>query len=719
MTKRPILVVANLPPPLSGVPALAPGLRALSIARALRRAGHKVSLTFPYSREIPDEVVQRAAREYDIPIKPVRMRKLGKLIAAGNFHFVVTTNYHPYAFIIDEIEQGAFPSTKFIYDFFAPRILEEATDPQADESRIAEWAALKQRALRVAAAILVNGQRKIPYVRAWLVTSKAALDRPLITAKFAIDPHARTSNEQLRRRDFTQQPPRALVAGNQQRWTTSGLSFPRLCQALVENRWELIACGEPDITAMSANTGLAERFAALKLEGYSRLPFESFCERQASCDVLIDSFSRSPERELAYVTRTAVALSSGVPVIHPRWTETGEITESFGAGWLYNSEDEIPTIIEWITRNPHDLPIKKAAVERLRREQMNETSSMAGLCAFLEVPRDALNGRPVRRQANRSQEVRTTFFLHSIFDPDWFAIQHRLPFIDSDETPADYYERHASANRSAPNFLLAHLQSRLDIGDLRLMTVDELLLLIEGWLDLPWLRSRLSLDRDVPPTKVVAEYFRRPKTLDCNPNRFFSERFYRNYYPEFAASVKLGAFANGYDHYLSIGERTGCIPSPFFIAAGPEADVCNAQTSFATLVTNPCDLTESPTPFFDLDFWRRASQNGQRNTNLRNGLLSFIGSIGIAGTYGSAFHRDVVTSTPSDCRLDALKTARQKVIEQIGPVPAPVLADLLERLDERIERSSREMAERLTRYSWALDILTAFGEGDRRKNRIG
>ena len=709
-----ILVVANSPPPLPGVPALAPSLRPISIARALRRAGHDVSLSFPASHGIRRDVVQKAAQEYDIPIEPVRMHKLGDFIAAGDFEFVITTNYHSYTFIIDDIEQNRFPSTEFIYDFFAPRVFEEASDPNAHAARIAEWTALKQRALRVSTAILVNGQKKIPYIRAWLLASKAALDKPLIVANFAIEPSAQISANQLQNRDFAQQPPRAFIAGNQQRWTASRLSNTRLLQALAENRWELVACGEPDITSMFANPALAERFASLKIESHPKLPFDSFCERQASCDVLIDSFTRSPERELAYVTRTAVALSSGVPAIHPRWTETGEIIAAFGAGWLYESEEEIPTIIEWITRHPHDLLTKRKAVEELRQLQMNETSSMAGLCSFLEMSRDAAKAPAIRRQTNRSQDPRTAFFLHNVFDPDWFAVRHRLPFIDADETPADYYERHASAHRSAPNFLLAHLQERLEVGDLRLMTVAELLSLMEGWLDIPWLRSKLSLDGEASPARVVEEYFRQAKAPDCSPNRFFSERFYRNYYPEFSASVKLGAFANAYDHYLSIGQEKGCIPSPFFIAAGPEpSPSSHGATSFAAVVTNTCNIAESPTPFFDLDFWLQSSQNGQGSTKLGTGLLNFIDNFAVAGSYGSAFHREVLTSKPSSYRLDVLKTSRQKAVEQIGSVPAPVLTDLLERLDARIEQIIRETTERLTRHSWALDLLTAYGEGDR------
>ena len=45
----------------------------------------------------------------------------------------------------------------------------------------------------------------------------------------------------------------------------------------------------------------------------------------ADADIAIDLFPWSPERELAMVTRSVVALASATPVIHPPFTEVSDL----------------------------------------------------------------------------------------------------------------------------------------------------------------------------------------------------------------------------------------------------------------------------------------------------------------------------------------------------------------------------------------------------------
>jgi hypothetical protein len=668
-----ILVVANYPPPLRGTPTLGPGLRAFSLARGLARAGHKISLSFPDTTKISENIVTDFSREQGLDTAPVAMTKLGEFIQKGTFEFVIMTNFHGFTHIIDDVEQGRFPSTRFIYDFFAPRLLEEASAPQADAGQIAEWMSLKHRALRVSAAILVNGSKKLSYVTGCLLAAKANLSKPLIPAGFAIETGTEPSPSRTKERDFAVHPPRALVAGNQQPWTDSQMPTMRLLQALADHRWELVACGKPEFSTLFANSHIARRFANLKIESYESLPFDAFCDRQASSDLIIDAFTRSPERELAYVTRTAVALSAGLPAIHPAWTETGEIIRSYGAGWLYESDREIPKIIEWISHNPQDLSSKRNAAAKLRRQQLNEACSVASLCSYLEAVDSQSRGPEIRERVNRTASPQAAFFLHSVFDPDWYAVRYGLPFIDEGEAAPDYYERHATAERSAPNFLIAYLQKRHGLGDLRSIAPAELLSALEGWLDTAWLRSKFSLGSNASAQEVVTQYFKRLRTPGCDPNRFFSEAFYSRYYPDAAACVRLGAFINGYDHYLAVGQAKGYFPSPFVV---PEDSDLTGQGSraadlFASVVTNVANVTDSPTPFFDLTFWRQSFPNREDSRSLGPEFLSFIDNFSQPGAFGSAFHREI------------LMTDGQR---------------------------RHEAKEQATRHAWALGLLTAYGQ---------
>ena len=712
MKRKRILVVANFPPPLPGVTTLGPGLRAFSLARGLARAGHEVTICFSKTHKVPEGIVGKVSYEWPLSVTPVEMTRLGEFIVKEMFEFVIMTNYVGFAHIIAEIEQGRFPSTRFLYDFFAPRVLEEASDPGADAGRIAELTSLKHRALKVSTAILVNGLKKIPYATAWLLASKADLGKPMIPVGFAIDPDTKPSPLCSNERDFGTRPPRALIAGNQQRWTDSRVSTVKLIQALADNGWELVACGEPDLANVFSNSHIAHRFATMKIESYANLPFDRFCELQASCDLIIDAFTRSPERELAYVTRTAVALSHGLPAIHPRWTETGEIIKSHDAGWLYEGDEEIPRIIEWINRNPRDLWSKRGAAAKLQRHQLNETHSVARLCAFLEAGGYPDHGHEIRKRANRTESPRTAIFLHSALNPEWYAIRYGLPLIDVGEAPSDYYERHATAERSAPNFLLAYLQDRLGLGDVRLIGAAELVSVLEGWLDTSWLRSRFLLDQDSSPQQIMIEYFRRAKKPGCDPNRFFRESFYCSYYPDAGACVSLGAFVNGYDHYLSIGQDKGNFPSPFLIPEQPDltAQGSGAADFFASVITEPAGITTSPTPFFDLNFWRQSPLGEQDSVRLGPAFLEFIDKFSLPGAFGSAFHRDIMTSKLSNHAADMLKTTRQRILENSASVPADALQDLLGRLDTQSRRKLDETAAQIERYAWGLELLSAYGQ---------
>jgi hypothetical protein len=64
--------------------------------------------------------------------------------------------------------------------------------------------------------------------------------------------------------------------------------------------------------------------------------FRSFLAR---CHLSIDLFERNPERELAFVTRTAVALAGGLPVIHVPFTEVSPLIRRTDAGWVMENDD--------------------------------------------------------------------------------------------------------------------------------------------------------------------------------------------------------------------------------------------------------------------------------------------------------------------------------------------------------------------------------------------
>jgi hypothetical protein len=69
------------------------------------------------------------------------------------------------------------------------------------------------------------------------------------------------------------------------------------------------------------------------------LRFGDFRSLLANCHLSLDVFARNPERELAMVTRSVVALSSGLPVMHVPFSEVSGWIDEYDAGWLVDEDD--------------------------------------------------------------------------------------------------------------------------------------------------------------------------------------------------------------------------------------------------------------------------------------------------------------------------------------------------------------------------------------------
>ena len=95
--------------------------------------------------------------------------------------------------------------------------------------------------------------------------------------------------------------------------------------------------------------------------------FRRFLSR---CHLSIDLFSRNPERELAFVTRTSVALACGLPAIHVPFTEVSELIRWFDAGWLVESTDldGLTAALTEATRDPAVLAQKRAGASAVAVE---------------------------------------------------------------------------------------------------------------------------------------------------------------------------------------------------------------------------------------------------------------------------------------------------------------------------------------------------------------
>ena len=160
---REIVVVANDIVPGMGLPVAAPGLRAWGIALGLRSQGHPVTLV------VDDHVVGRAwTRGLPAPRPAGTLvlsgRQAGDLVRSRRPRAVILTNSNHFANL------GDVGDVPLIYDFFAPKMLELAEQESADPASAALSALRKRKlaALATCRAVIINGEKKVPYVEAWL-----------------------------------------------------------------------------------------------------------------------------------------------------------------------------------------------------------------------------------------------------------------------------------------------------------------------------------------------------------------------------------------------------------------------------------------------------------------------------------------------------------------------------------------------------------------------
>jgi hypothetical protein len=180
-------------------------------------------------------------------------------------------------------------------------------------------------------------------------------------------------------------PLTAAATGYRHDWTAVPASVEaavraagdRLRLVLVEGRhWGTSRREEPD-PAREALTALPG------VEVRPPMAWEEFSRFLAGIDLFVDLFPRTPERELAMVTRSAVALAHGVPVVHPPFTEVSDIIAGSGAGWLVDPEDSAAVVDLFAGLDPADLAVRRAAAAALAAGRLDPATAVGPLVEIL------------------------------------------------------------------------------------------------------------------------------------------------------------------------------------------------------------------------------------------------------------------------------------------------------------------------------------------------
>lgn len=338
-----ILVIANDVIPGFGVPVAAPGIRAAGLAAGLRSHGFDVEVSVP-------ETIIKMVCDPAAPVIPppgatvVDPTDLHEFIVANSFDTVVFTNANmaPHLHPV----QG----TRFVFDMFAPKILELLSSGRTDRDWVRE-ARRKERALALADHVWVNGRRKLGYALGWLLrpsvdrirTDDLGLGRLIdgdpmkhvSVVEMPVPLPQDTSVRALRAADGVL---RVGVAGYVQRWSALD-EIPAAYTAAIDTGHELHVLqpehwggSAPDEAPVDDPPGVHRHQGPL---GYGE-----FAAWIQSMDVMVDVFAQSAERHMAMITRSAVALRFGVPVMHGVDSEISDLVHEYDAGWVIDSNND-------------------------------------------------------------------------------------------------------------------------------------------------------------------------------------------------------------------------------------------------------------------------------------------------------------------------------------------------------------------------------------------
>jgi len=333
------IVISNDVVPGFGVPVAAPGLRAAGLAEGLRAHGHDVHVAVPADlmSQLFGDHVPAAPPHTDV----VAPASLNDFISEFRADVVVFIN----ANLTPHLDPNA--NVHYVYDLFAPKLLELQASGLATSVDVENLTAMKVRALAMADSVWVNGSRKRPYATEWLnrpdvATARARLSRAerprdhMAIVEMPVPLPAGVTPKQSSPLKSDTTPIRVGIAGYAQRW--SALDTVHFGHELLVSRGielHVLLPGhwgggtEPPRNALP--------YGAITHDG--PLEFSTFSTWVQSMDAMVDVFAPSPERSLAMITRSAVALRLGVPLIHAVDSEVTDIVNELNAGWILAPDD--------------------------------------------------------------------------------------------------------------------------------------------------------------------------------------------------------------------------------------------------------------------------------------------------------------------------------------------------------------------------------------------
>jgi hypothetical protein len=382
MTPLPnVILVSNDIVPGCGLPVAAPGLRVYGLACGLKEHGYPVKVVISRG---PLERQWRATVPPALPKDAIILpaHQLGAYLTTHGPAVVVLTNANQ----VDHLPEADL--NRYVVDFFAPKLLETAYEVgPAGPYPVEELRMLRDRKLRAierASGFIVNGRKKLPYFLAWLLQT----DRDVRAVPFEHVGMCLPAGFGEEEPTAVQGPVRFVLAGYLQGWSVPGDWLRALEPYLHSGDCTLEAMLPEHWGGASgfANPVLNRLVDAHTIRVHRAKTFDEYRRFLAGCDVVLDVFERTRERELAVVTRTITALCCGKPVVHPPFTEVSPLIERYDAGWLVDPVEEsaVARVLAEIVEDPESIRRKAASARALWRAELDPAVAVRGLIDVIE-----------------------------------------------------------------------------------------------------------------------------------------------------------------------------------------------------------------------------------------------------------------------------------------------------------------------------------------------
>ncbi|MBI5154346.1 glycosyltransferase family 4 protein [Candidatus Poribacteria bacterium] len=154
-----------------------------------------------------------------------------------------------------------------------------------------------------------------------------------------------------------------------------------------------------------------------RAERHGVAAFDEFLGLLLNSGVFLDLMPRNPERELAFPTRTVVAMWAGLPVIHNNFDELAEPIERTKAGWTLDptDRDSFTRIVDRLAGHSEDVLRRGQNAQKLVRDNYTWDGTIGPLADWCRDPHKRQGKAtvtvtmPAERERARSRRPRISY----------------------------------------------------------------------------------------------------------------------------------------------------------------------------------------------------------------------------------------------------------------------------------------------------------------------